>query len=163
MNDIFSLAIAMPLGVQGLVATTPEGDYQIILNAAYSFEKQREIFNHEMRHVLLGHYQQALRPLHAQEAEADDKMLILDKIKTAEKNGLPLISGLLRNKSLAAPSAYEEKPPQPARKLTSLTRLENMLQTLQTLDAEVEVCRLEKALQAERYQDRQAPAAVFAI
>lgn len=157
MNDIFSRAIAMPLAVQGMVATTPEGDYQIIINAAYSLEKQREIFNHEMRHILLGHYQQQTRSLAAQEWEANDKQLLLEKIKEAERTGLPLINGLLRG--LEEPPASPAVVPQhkPSTQVAQQSgegavNLEDILLSLQALETELDAIRSEHSRRVMEYR-----------
>lgn len=151
MNDVFTVAIPLPPSVQGMVATTPDGDYQIFINAGYSLEKQREIFDHEMRHILLGHYQQNERPIAIQECEADDKQLILDKIRQAQQQGLPLINGLLRSggvKQVAPVAGAQPLPPASCAKDT----LDDILGRLQTLEAQAEKLSEQRAEYAERWQ-----------
>ncbi len=46
------------------------GDFTIYINNTYNAEQQREIYEHELRHVLMGHHSQSRRPLASLEAEA---------------------------------------------------------------------------------------------
>lgn len=89
MNDIIVCYIKLPMRVNGMVLPTPEGDYQILINASLSAWQQQQAFNHEVRHLLAGHHQ-SHRPVQALEAEANAKDALLEMIKDAEKNGLPL-------------------------------------------------------------------------
>lgn len=85
----------MPEAVKGQVLPMPDGDYVVLVNARYNFEQQKEAFNHEMRHLLYEHYYDA-RPIAALEAEANAKDALLDRIKDAEANGLPLSTVLFK-------------------------------------------------------------------
>lgn len=111
MNDVFTQFLQMPEGVKGLVLPTPDGDYQIIINAAYNRPQRLEIFNHEMRHLLLGHHQQQGAPLRQLEEEAADKTQLLAAIKRAEENGLPLETAIFRPAADGAGQAPQNAPP----------------------------------------------------
>ncbi|MDL2214215.1 hypothetical protein LJB76_01485 [Clostridia bacterium OttesenSCG-928-O13] len=89
MNDIIFDLVDMPEGVKGQVLPLPDGDYLVLVNSRYNFEQQREAFNHEVRHLLRNHYSDT-RPVSELETEANAKDALLDKIKDAELNGLPL-------------------------------------------------------------------------
>lgn len=101
MNDIRVILLDLDPATKGAVVPTPGGNYIVVLNALYNEEQRRETYNHEVRHLLLGHYGDA-RPITEVEGEADDKQLLLDNIKEASQNGLPLVS--------AAPSVASTAP-----------------------------------------------------
>lgn len=94
MNDIILCYLELPYKVNGLVVPTHEGDYQIFINALLSAEQQRKTYNHEVRHLLLGHYEQPDRDIREVECEAD-RAVLLERIKDAEANGLPLETAIL--------------------------------------------------------------------
>ena len=96
MNDIITHYLNLPHAVKGMVLPTPDGDYEIIINAAYSREQQQQIYHHEMRHILLGHYQQPCRPLPILEAEASSTGLLDDRIVKVSFQGLALPVGPVR-------------------------------------------------------------------
>lgn len=87
MNDFFATYLPLPLSVKGAVLPTPEGDYQIIINSAYDTETQREIFNHEMRHILMGHLHGTANLADA-EAAANNSSLLSNQIETASLTGI---------------------------------------------------------------------------
>lgn len=113
MNDIFTTYVELPLTVHGMVVPTPEGDWRIFINSASTPAQQRETFDHEVRHILLGHYRQQWRPLRAIEAEANDATLLAAQIKTAAAQGVPAPPLLAPR----APIHVSEHAP-PARALT---------------------------------------------
>lgn len=88
MNDVFVSRLRLPLAVKGMVATTAEGDYQIILNDAYDSETQRQVYNHEMRHILMGHLHTSQQmTLELAEHQANDASLLCDGIRQAATAG----------------------------------------------------------------------------
>lgn len=88
MNEVFTVHLALPLAVKGAVLPTPEGDYRIVINSAYNAETQREIFNHEMRHILLGHLH-STGALRLAERKANTKTLLVRQIRSCARAGLP--------------------------------------------------------------------------
>lgn len=92
MNDIFVRLAQFDADVKGLVVPLPDGDYRVYINSVYNAEQQREILNHEIRHLLLGHHHDA-RPVQALEDEAGAENTLLENIRDAEVNGLPPAAG----------------------------------------------------------------------
>ncbi len=98
MNEVIVTYLALPMSVNGLVTPTPEGDYQVILNARHSPQMQRETYRHELRHILLNHFSQhaqALAPLEQAASltrlpneDAPRKALLEQAIRCAEDSGL---------------------------------------------------------------------------
>lgn len=88
---IHTYLIQLPPGVKGTVVPDGPGEYTIYLNSLYGEEQRREIFRHEMRHILLGHHDecrggQALdADMAEREAEADG---LEEEIRRAAKSGL---------------------------------------------------------------------------
>lgn len=109
MNDIFTYYTQLPPAVKGVVVPDANGDYTIYINSIYNHQQHLEVFNHEMRHILLGHHNQE-RPVQALEAEANNRSLLLQKIKQAEEQGLPLVNGVLAPQKPAAPPQSKPAP-----------------------------------------------------
>jgi hypothetical protein len=107
MNDIFLRYVQFDPDVKGVVVPLAEGDYRIYINSIYNADQQREVFNHEMRHLLLNHHRDE-RPVAQLEAEAAAKGALLEKIKDAEAVGLPLETAIIRP---APPAARSPAPP----------------------------------------------------
>lgn len=107
MNDIILHYKKFRAAVNGLVLPTPDGDYIIFINSMLSTEQQREAFNHEVKHLLEGHFEQGRRPIAQLEAEANAKSVLLEQIKDAEANGLPLQTAIM---SKRPPPPQSEKP-----------------------------------------------------
>lgn len=101
MNDIRVVYLDLDPATKGAVVRDSEDNYIIFINSIYNYEQQREAFNHEVRHLLRGHHYLEGKTVQECEAEANAKGALLDKIKQAEANGLPLNSVLLK----AAPAA----------------------------------------------------------
>lgn len=51
MNDIIVRIIDLPLNAKGFTAESPDGVYNVYLNARQSYETQYETFLHELRHI----------------------------------------------------------------------------------------------------------------
>lgn len=51
MNDVFVRIKDMPCFINGYTVLDNNGDYNIYLNSAYSFEEQRITYLHELRHI----------------------------------------------------------------------------------------------------------------
>ena len=41
----------LPIGVKGMVCESPDGHYNVYLNARYNWETQRQAMRHELRHI----------------------------------------------------------------------------------------------------------------
>lgn len=63
MNEIFSVLVDLPVSVRGSVQPDENGDYTVFINSRYNYDQCKDIFNHEVRHLLLGHHQQQDRPI----------------------------------------------------------------------------------------------------
>lgn len=50
--DIFTHLVDMPDGFKGHCNPNPDGSYSIFINAKLSFEMQREVYLHELGHIL---------------------------------------------------------------------------------------------------------------
>lgn len=50
-DDIVVRLLDMPTTVRGFVSPSPDGVYNIYLNARQTFEVQRETYRHEIRHI----------------------------------------------------------------------------------------------------------------
>lgn len=103
MNDIYTVLLDMPPGVEGQVRRTASGDYYIFLNACHTVETQKEAYDHEVRHILSGHYEDE-RQVQELELEAD-RLILFDEIMNAEANGLPI-----KAKPLPATTTVPAKP-----------------------------------------------------
>lgn len=89
MDNISVHLVQLPLAVKGVVSPSADGDYTIYINSLYNDVQRREIYDHEMRHILLGHYAQPDRPVTHQEAEASEATLLKSQIVDATLRGLP--------------------------------------------------------------------------
>lgn len=105
MNNITVYVLDMPEAVKGLVRPTPEGDYLIFINARYNAAQQQEIYEHEVRHLLLDHHYAEGKHIGQIELEAGDKTALLGKIKQVERSGLPL------TRAIVAPAATQRPAP----------------------------------------------------
>lgn len=54
---IITRIIDMPYGLNGNVTYNPDGSYTILINAKLSIEKQKEIYLHELSHILNGDFE----------------------------------------------------------------------------------------------------------
>lgn len=117
MNDIFVARLCLPPAVKGAVLPAPEGDYQVIINDTYPPAQQREIYSHELRHLLLGHLYGGPALADA-ERTADEKDLLLGQIRVAERQGLPLLPLILHT----PPPASRPAPPSAFHRLHQLVR-----------------------------------------
>lgn len=54
MEDIIVRII--DLTVPGVTVLDEDGNYNIYINAHLSYEQQQQVFNHEMKHINLGHF-----------------------------------------------------------------------------------------------------------
>jgi len=50
--DIFTYLVDMPRGFKGHCNSNPDGSYSIFINSKLSFEVQREVYLHELAHIL---------------------------------------------------------------------------------------------------------------
>lgn len=88
MNEIFTHFIKLPLQTKGLVIPTPEGDYIVIINSMFASETNKETYQHELRHIMLGHHEDTERPVTEIEKEASDTSLLVEEIITASLQGI---------------------------------------------------------------------------
>ena len=51
MEDIIVRTINLPLLIKGVTIPCNDGTYNIYINAAYSYDEQKEILNHELKHI----------------------------------------------------------------------------------------------------------------
>ncbi|WP_316607790.1 hypothetical protein [uncultured Ruminococcus sp.] len=54
MEDIIVRII--DLTVPGVTVLDEDGNYNIYINARLSYEQQQQVYNHEMKHINLGHF-----------------------------------------------------------------------------------------------------------
>ena len=106
MNDVLVALLQLPHGVKGLVSPTPDGDYRVVLNSRLSAEERREVYNHELRHILENHFSRDGEPVHALEAAAGTPGHLQSVIEKVEEQGLPGPLG----PSLALPQAKQASP-----------------------------------------------------
>jgi len=52
MGNIFTYLVDMPSGFRGHCNPNPDGSYSIFINAKLSYEMQREVYMHELAHIL---------------------------------------------------------------------------------------------------------------
>lgn len=52
--------IALPLSVRAFTLTDEQGDYNVYLNCALSFEQQKKSLQHERRHIENGDFNKEL-------------------------------------------------------------------------------------------------------
>lgn len=57
MNEVITRLVPLPAGVRGFVKEDPDGDYNIYIREQDPIEIQMETYEHEIRHILLGHLQ----------------------------------------------------------------------------------------------------------
>lgn len=50
-DDMIVRTIPLPICVKGVTVPHPDGTYNIYINANYSSEIQKDILNHELRHI----------------------------------------------------------------------------------------------------------------
>lgn len=113
MNQIFTFLLDLPHATRGLVQQNAEGDYLIFINSRYNTSQQREIFNREVRCLLLGHHCVEGQSIGQIECDAPDKQALLNRIKLVEKHGLPLTSSLLLGATRPEHSPPKRVPPAP--------------------------------------------------
>lgn len=89
MNDVLVAVLQLPHGVKGLVSPTPDGDYRVVLNSRLTAEERREVYNHELRHILENHFSRDEEPVHALEAAASSRGRLQSVIEKVEEQGLP--------------------------------------------------------------------------
>lgn len=82
--------VQFPPEVEGLAVPLPDGDYRIYVNSIFNKEKQQYIYDHEVRHILLGHHNQLHRPLALLEEQADDTALLKEEIQCAALLGMSI-------------------------------------------------------------------------
>ena len=51
MDDIYVYIVDLKSSVPEMVTQNPDGTYTVILNARYSYERQRESYRHACRHI----------------------------------------------------------------------------------------------------------------
>lgn len=95
MNDVFVEYVSLPITIYGQVWPVLDFDFVILINNAFTTEKQKEIYDHEMRHILLGHYNNLKEPIEIVEKQANDTTLLKQEIQKASTCG---ISTLHKNK-----------------------------------------------------------------
>ena len=57
MNDVFIRLVPLPSGVKGFVKEDADGNYNVYIREQDAREVQRETYEHELRHIRLGHLQ----------------------------------------------------------------------------------------------------------
>ena len=60
MKNVIVRLIALPLGVRAFTLPDEQGDYNIYLNCALSFEQQKKSLQHERRHIENGDFDKEL-------------------------------------------------------------------------------------------------------
>jgi hypothetical protein len=88
MGDVFvRLLEGMPPKVPGMTILDDNGDYNVYISTELSQQGQREVLEHEMAHIQLGHFFDD-RPIAELEAEADQAA---DKKEEQPTKELPVI------------------------------------------------------------------------
>lgn len=60
MQDVIVRLITLPLSVRAFTLPDEQGDYNIYLNCALSFEQQKKSLQHERRHIENGDFDKEL-------------------------------------------------------------------------------------------------------
>ncbi len=96
MGEINVVLVDLPAAARGCVLPEADGSYTIYVNGIYNIEQQREIYCHEMTHILDGHTHQHQRPVAEIEHEAQSRSKLVARIHEAEERGLPLEMAIFR-------------------------------------------------------------------
>lgn len=56
MDNINVTVMDMPLVIRGMTKLNEDNFYNIFINAKYSYEQQREILKHELKHIEYEHF-----------------------------------------------------------------------------------------------------------
>lgn len=56
MNDYFVRLIELPIRVEGVTVPNSDGSFSVYINSALSEAKQREVLEHELRHISAEHF-----------------------------------------------------------------------------------------------------------
>lgn len=113
MNDVLVAVLQLPHGVKGLVSPTPDGDYRVVLNSRLTAEERREVYNHELRHILENHFSRDGEPVRALEAAAGTPGHLQSVIEKVEEQGLPVLPSQARRQVKQAGTKQAPKPPLP--------------------------------------------------
>ncbi len=89
MDEINIVLVNLPASVKGCVLPEADGSYTVYINAIYNQEQRKDIFEHEMRHLLYGHHLQQDRNINELELEASEENSMLGAIQRAMLRGLP--------------------------------------------------------------------------
>lgn len=108
MADIYVQLLRLPAAVKGCVVPEADGSYTIYLNNLYNDEQLRDIYRHELRHLLHAHLRSP-SPLPVLEAEAGAMFPLQGKALAAAQTGYLPPPPLL-------PKSHA--PPSPARPTT---------------------------------------------
>lgn len=107
MNEINVVLVDLPPGAKGCVVPEADGSYTVYINARYNAEQQTDIYNHEMKHLLLGHYEAQAKTIAEIENEASTPGLLQSKIEQYSRYGfIPF-----PRPAAALPSADLPRPP----------------------------------------------------
>ena len=56
MDEIYTSVVDLPTSIGGYTIRDNNGDYNIILNARLSYERQARAYRHEMKHIVNGDF-----------------------------------------------------------------------------------------------------------
>ena len=56
MNRIFTRLIDLPTAINAVTTVDAECDYNVYINSRISSVEQRKAYEHELRHIRLGHF-----------------------------------------------------------------------------------------------------------
>lgn len=56
MDEIITRIVDLPLGIKGATVKDENDDYNIYINALYSYDIQEIAYWHEIDHILKGHF-----------------------------------------------------------------------------------------------------------
>lgn len=111
MDQVFTYLLDLPPAVKGVVHPCGNGDYTIYINSRYNEHQRYEIFQHEVRHILLGHFDDEHTVLSAAEqAAATPAPRLQPHIQSAAGGLLPPVHTLPTRTSHPVPLVPAEDP-----------------------------------------------------
>ena len=59
MDEVYTSIVDLPTSIGGYTIRDKNGDYNIVINARLSFERQARTYKHELNHILNGDFYKA--------------------------------------------------------------------------------------------------------
>ena len=73
MNDIICRYVEFPSKVKAVTVADENGDYNIYINAALSYQERQQTYRHEITHIKKAHFYQQDKSVLECETEAKEK------------------------------------------------------------------------------------------